>query len=141
MLNGDVNEKSKKIIGFSSKTTTMHVQHNYTFFYISLPLLHVLWRKCRMCSQTVFFLIFFFLHCCSFNFHLTGRQHFSFSHRHYIIFILFFQRNSSSLFFISRSSSFSVIHVSVDIIKIQSEKKRTRLKFVVVFSLTVRVAM
>ena len=141
MLNGDDNENSKKLIGFSSKTTTMHVQHNYTFFYISLPLLHVLWRKCRMCSQIVFFLIFFFLHCCSFNFHLTGRQHFSFSHRHYIIFILFFQRNSSSLFFISRSSSFSVIHVSVDIIKIQSEKKRTRLKFVVVFSLTVRVAM
>ena len=67
MLNGDDNENSKKLIGFSSKTTTMHVQHNYTFFYISLPLLHVLWRKCRMCSQIVFFLIFFFLHCCSFS--------------------------------------------------------------------------
>ena len=30
MLNGDDNENSnKKLIGFSSKTTTWHVQHNY----------------------------------------------------------------------------------------------------------------
>ena len=29
MLNGDDNEKSKNLIGFSSKTTTLHVQHNY----------------------------------------------------------------------------------------------------------------
>ena len=33
----------------------------------------------------------------------------------YEIFFFFFQRNSSPLFLITRSSSFSVIHVSVDI--------------------------
>ena len=65
--------------------------------------LHVLWRKCR--------------------FHLGGRQHFSVSQAGYIIiFMLFFPRKSSPLFFISRSSSFFVIRVSVDI-KIQQEKK------------------
>ena len=29
MLNGDDDDNSKKLIGFSSKTTTLHVQHNY----------------------------------------------------------------------------------------------------------------
>ena len=49
----------------------------------------------------------------------------SFSQWRYKIFVLFLQRTSASLFFISRSrsSSFSVFHVSVDI-KIQSKKKR-----------------
>ena len=69
--------------------------------------LHVLWRKCR--------------------FNLCGRQHFSVSYRRYIIiFMLFFPRKSSPLFFISRSSSFFVIPVSVDI-KIQQEKKYSAL--------------
>ena len=36
-------------------------------------------------------------------------------HSRYKIFMLFFQQTSPSLFFISRSSSFSIIHVSVDI--------------------------
>ena len=63
------------------------------------------------------------------HFQLGGRKHFSFSHRRYEIFMFFFKRNWSSLFFISRSSSFSVIHVNVDI-KIQSKE---RLGFVVVF--------
>ena len=68
MLNGDNNENSKKLIGFSSKTTTLICTCSIiTFFYISLPLLHVLWRKCRMCSLIIFFLIVFFLHCCSFS--------------------------------------------------------------------------
>ena len=54
----------------------------------------------------VLFVRFYFLHC---------RKYFSFSHRYYEIFMFFFQQNSSPLFFISPSSSFSVIHVSVDI--------------------------
>ena len=40
------------------------------------------------------------------QFHLSGRQHFSFSYPRNTIFILFFRR-------ICRSSSFSVIHVNV----------------------------
>ena len=47
-------------------------------------------------------------------------------------FMFSFQQNSSPLFFISRSSSFSVIHVSVDI-KIKSKK---RLGLVVVYRLS-----
>ena len=50
------------------------MQHNFS--YISLPLLlqretsklHVLWRKCRMCSQKILLLVFLlaFFHCPSF---------------------------------------------------------------------------
>ena len=50
------------------------------------------------------------------------------SHRHYKIFMFFFQRIWSPLFFVARSSSFSVIHVNVDI-KIKSKE---RVGFVVV---------
>ena len=44
-----------------------------------------------------------------------------FSHRRYKIFMFFFQRNWSPLFFISRSSSSSLIHVNEDI-KIKSKQ-------------------
>ena len=49
------------------------------------------------------------------HFHLADLQHFSFSHRRYKIFMFFFQRKSSLLYLITCCSSFSVIHVSVDI--------------------------
>ena len=57
--------------------------------------------------------------------------------------MFFFQRNSSTLFPITRSSSFSVTHVSVDIknnIKINVEKDTT-LFFSLSLSLKVLVAM
>ena len=60
--------------------------------------------------------IFCFLCSCSLlfftaaHFHLAGRQHFSFSHRRFE-----FPCFSSYEFSITRSSSFSVIHVSVNI--------------------------
>jgi len=60
------------------------------------------------------------------HFHLAGRQQFSFSQLRYEIFMFFFQRNSSPLFSITRSSSFSVIHVSVNI-KNNAEKDTTLL--------------
>ena len=44
------------------------------------------------------------------------------SHRRYKIFMVFFLRNWSPLVFISRSSSFSVIHVNVDI-EIKSKER------------------
>ena len=65
---------------------------------------------------------------------------FSFPHRRYKIFMLFFQQNSSPFFLTSRFSSFSVIHVNVDI-KIKSKE---RIGFIVVILLSlkkVRVAM
>ena len=52
---------------------SLHLQQS--FWYISLPLLlqretklHVLWRKCRMCTQKILLLVFLlaFLHCPSF---------------------------------------------------------------------------
>ena len=58
-----------------------------------------------------------------------------FSHRCYKIFMFFFQRNWSPLFFISRSSSFSVIHVNVDI-KIKWEE---RIGFAVVVFISKRL--
>ena len=69
---------------------------------------------------------------------VAGRWHFSFSHHSYEILMFFFQRNSSPLFLITRSSSFSVIHVNVDI-KNNVEKDSTFLLFF--FSLKVQVAM
>ena len=62
------------------------------------------------------------------HFHLARQYHFSFSHRRYEIFMFFFPRNSSPLFSVTRSSSFSVIHVSVNI-KNNVEKDTTLLLF------------
>ena len=60
----------------------------------------------------VYFILFYFIFTAA-HFHLAGRQHFSFSPRSYEIFMFFLPTNSSPLFLITRSSSFSVIHVSV----------------------------
>ena len=58
--------------------------------------------------------------------HLGGLQLFSFSHRRHKIFMILFQRNWSPLFFISRPTSFFVIHVKVDI-KIKPRKRKNLL--------------
>ena len=81
---------------------------------------------CCLCSCSLLFFslpLIFTLLAASVSHLLTAAMKFSF----------FFQRNSSLLFLITCSSSFSVIHVSVDM-------KQTRLccSF---FSLTVRVAV
>ena len=59
--------------------------------------LHVFCRKCRTCSRSRFSVF----HCCSFSPCIGGRQHFSFYHSRYKIFMLFFQQKMSPLFFIS----------------------------------------
>ena len=78
-----------------------------------------------MCSQKILLLVYMF--AFSFpaaHFHPVGRKHVTFSHHRFSrIFMLFLQRDTSPLFlsfffFISRISFFSVIHVSVDMIKI-----------------------
>ena len=68
MLSGEGNENGEKTtIGLISKKATLHVQHTFFvhFFAVVLHdynvkfpetfLLHVLWRKCRTCSCSLFF--------------------------------------------------------------------------------------
>ena len=90
----------------------------------------------RFMEEMLYVFLFTFVFLAA-HFHLDGRQHFSFSHLRYEI---FFTSNEIGLrcVFISRSSSYSVIHVDINV-KIQSKE---RLTFAVVFSsLKVRVAM
>ena len=100
------------------------------FLYISLPLFCTTTRR-----NSSNFLVTRFMCSCSHFFSLpliftsVAASISPFFHRRYKIFKFFFQRNWSSLFFISRSSSFSFIQVNVDI-KIKSKE---RIGFVVVF--------
>ena len=106
------------------------VLHNYNVASINFPV------TCFIQKMLYVFLFTFFF--ASTHFHLGGRtrQHFSLSYCHYKIFMLLLRRNWSPLFFISRSSSFSVIHVNVKI------NLKERIGFlVVVFSLKVWAAM
>ena len=115
MLNVDGNENGKKKkttnnnkqkqkpvgVTWQKKKKSLHLQHS--FWYTSLPLLlqretselHVLWRKCRMCTQKILLLVFLlaFFHCPSFLPYCPLAVLISF--RRYIM--LFFQRNSSPL--------------------------------------------
>ena len=114
MLRGDGNENSQKTSEglISRKTKTLHVQH--TFLYISLPLFcTTTTRNFQELPSYTFhvFLITFFPP----PFNLVAASISPFSHGCYNFFLFFFQRNWSPLFFISRSSSFSVTHVNVDI--------------------------
>ena len=66
-----------------------------------------------MCLPKILFLVFMFAFIFSLplgDFHLAGRDHFSFSHRRYEIPMCFFHRNFVSFVLITRSNSFSVIH-------------------------------
>ena len=99
-----------------SKTSNFLVSHYF------------LWKNCRMCLPNIVFPVFMFafiFHCrvwC--HFHLADRQHSLFSRRRALNFHVFLLRNSSPLFSITRFSSFSVIHVSVNI-KNDAEKDTT----------------
>ena len=74
MLSGEYNENSEKTtICLISKKATLHVQHTFFVHFFAVVLrylneklpetswLHVLWRKCRTCSCSLFF------HCRSFS--------------------------------------------------------------------------
>ena len=64
--------------------------------------LFCLWRNCRMCSPKILLLVFFlfaFIFRTVTDFHLAGRKYFSFSHRHYEIFMLFFPKKFVSFVF------------------------------------------
>ena len=113
MLNGDGNENSQKIsVGLISKKTKTLQPRAAHFFYIFLcrcfaPLQRE--TSINLCVPVHFFFsppLIFTLVAASIS---------PFSHRRYKIFMFFFQRNWSPLFFISRSNSSSVIHVNVGI--------------------------
>ena len=68
MLSGEGNENGEKTtIGLISKKATLHLQHTFLVHFfahvlhdynVKLPeasWLHVLWRKCRTCSCSLFF--------------------------------------------------------------------------------------
>ena len=68
MLSGEGNENGEKTtIGLISNKTTLHVQHTFFVHFFAVVLhdynvklpetswLHVLWRKCRTCSCSLFF--------------------------------------------------------------------------------------
>ena len=120
--------QKKRSVGLISKKTTLHVQH--TFLYISLPFFCTTttrnFQKHPSYTFYVFLSTFFFRYR---PFSPWWPLAFPYvSHGHYKIVMFFFQRYWSPLFFVSRSSSFSVIQVNVDI-KIKSKE---RVGFVVV---------
>ena len=67
MLSGEGNKNGEKTIGLISKKATLHVQHTFFVHFLAVVLhnynvklpetswLHVLWRKCRTCSRSIFF--------------------------------------------------------------------------------------
>ena len=88
-----------------------------------------LWRNCRICLPNILFPVFMFafiFHCRSFlpcwplAFLIFSPQHW--------IWMFFFLQNSSPLFLVTCSSSFSVIHVSVNV-KNNAETEATLLLF------------
>ena len=120
MLNGDGNENSQKIsVGLISKKTKTLQPRAAHFFYTFLcrcfaPLQRE--TSINLCVPVHFFFsppLIFTLVAASIS---------PFSHRRYKIFMFFFQRNWSPLFFISRSNSSSVIHVNVGI-EIKSKER------------------
>ena len=109
---------------FSSnyQKTNLHVQHAI----LSFP---YRWRNCRMCLPNILFPVFMFafiFHCRSFS-PCWPLAFLIFSPPLWIS-MFFFLRNSSPLFSITRSSSFSVIHVGVNV-KNNTEKDTTLLLF------------
>ena len=88
-----------------------------------------LWRNCCMCLPNILFPVFMFasiFHCRSFS--LCWPLAFLIFSPPLWIFMFFFLQNSSPLFSITRSSSFSFTHVSVNI-KNNAEKDTTLLVF------------
>ena len=109
MLNVDSNDNGEKKSTLTSKKTSLHVQH--TFFVHFFAVVVAMWnfphgenvtcahkKFCCLCSSLFFVSLPLILSPCWL---LT----FSFSHGRHKIFTLFFQWNSSPLFFLSCSSS------------------------------------
>ena len=154
MLNGEGNENGIKINRSNQQKNKLHVQHT---FCLSLPLFcttttlfcrtktsnflvtHYFYGEIVICAYPIFSLLcsYSLLFFTAAHFHLPGCQHFSLSHSRFE-FSRFSSYKIGLLFFsITRSSSLSVIHVSVNI-KNNVEKDTTLCCF---FFLKVRTAM
>ena len=103
MLSGKGNENGEKTItGLTlkpKKNNFARAAHFFVHFFddfnVKLPetrLVTLSLRKCRTSSCSPFF------HYRSFSFFYCGLQHFSFSHSHCKIFMLFFQQSLTPLF-------------------------------------------
>ena len=101
MLRGEGNENGvKTTMGLISKKATLHVQKTF-FCTFLLPLFctTTTWNFQKLPSYTfyggnVVRVLVYFLFFTASHFHLHTRSHFSFSHRCYKIFILFFHKKS-----------------------------------------------
>ena len=113
MLNGDGNENSPKIsVGLiSKKTKTLQPRAAH---FLNTFLCRCFAPLQRETYINLCVLVHFFF-SPPLIFTLVAASISPFSHRRYKIFMFFFQRNWSPLFFISRSNSSSVIHVNVGI--------------------------
>ena len=114
MPSGEDNENGEKTtIGLISKKATLHVQHTFFVHFFAFVLhdynvklpetsqLHVLWRKCRKCSRSLFFTAAHFhlaLVAASISHFVTAATKFSCCSSN---------KKMSPLFFISRSRSLS----------------------------------
>ena len=103
---------------------TLHVQRTFFvhFFAVVLHDCNVKLPSYTFCGGNVVCVpIRFFLFSCFFaaHFHLGGRQHFSFSHRHYKNFCFFLQRNLSPCV-LSLALALFLLSTSVEI---QSKKR------------------
>ena len=114
MLSGEGNENGEKTtIGLISKKATFYLQHTFFCTFLCCCFARLQRKTSRnylmvtrfMQEITYMFLFTFFFTAA--HFHLGGQQHFSFSYRHYKIFMLFFEQKMYPLFFISCSSSLS----------------------------------
>ena len=142
MLNGDGNENGIRSIDLISKTNKFAPAARF-FVFICRCFARLQCRFVRLKRQSSKFHIIFmeelsyeltedFVSCFHVRFYEHCRSflpccplHFSFSPCRYEIFMFFFQRNSSPLFSITRPSSSSVIHVSVNIKKKKNVEKDT----------------
>ena len=112
MLNGDGNENGKKITWSNKQKKKNNFARHSTLFctFLCRCCCNVKLPSNTFCGENVVVLTknfvacvpVSFLHFTAAHFHLEGRWHLSFTR--YKIFMLFFQRNSSPLFLISRSS-------------------------------------
>ena len=103
-------KKKKKTIGLISKKATLHVQHTFFCTFLCRCFARLQRETSRNFLVTRFmeemsnvFLFTLFSPPLIFTL-VTASMHFSFSHRRYEIFMLYFQQKMSPLFFISRSS-------------------------------------
>ena len=111
MLSGEGNKNGEKTIGLISKKATLHVQHTFFVHFFAVVLhdhnvklpetswLHVLWRKCRTCSCSLFFSL-----SLIFTLVATSISHFlNAATKCYVV----SPKKMYPLFFLTRSSSFS----------------------------------